>query len=326
MDKFYDLKAAATHIFSRQTGRNIQGRRAALAARASPVIQHLSDIDVEMLQVAEAGAQKKNWRLCVAEIEPGVLDEVVLRIQGVLTKNNLVPKNVNSIPQRKRQFLGQHAEICGVNTGTFDACIRNMANINEKFEQHLCSLTAASTAETTGLFGKLFSASNRLFTLRSEAPTEQDTDFQLGVDPLGLLNRLKTADMIHSPENMVKYYKMCETANGKISYEETVPGVFKAGDIVEMQVSFVAILNAQKAVKRATEDRAFAELNKSVKGSAIRRKVGYFYEDEEDNRQAKRSKGGEANDASESCNKIWRDRGRDDEDMEAQPHEVIRRV
>ncbi|KAJ7229637.1 hypothetical protein C8J57DRAFT_1534392 [Mycena rebaudengoi] len=256
MDKFYDLKAAANKLEEIS-----KGRRAALAARASPVIQHLSDIDVEMLQVAEAGAQKKNWRLCVAEIEPGVLDEVVLRIQGVLTKNNLVPKNVNSIPQRKRQFLGQHTEICGVNTGTFDACIRNMANINEKFEQHLCSITAASTAETTGLFGKLFSASNCLFTLRSEAPTGQDTDFQLGVDPLGLLNQLKTADMIHSPENMVKYYKMCETANGKISYEETVPGVFKAGDIVEMQVSFVAILNAQKAVKVTNRLQALTLLN-----------------------------------------------------------------
>jgi hypothetical protein len=37
---------------------------------------------------------RKNWRLCLKEEDEEVSDEVIIRIQGILLKNNLVPKNV----------------------------------------------------------------------------------------------------------------------------------------------------------------------------------------------------------------------------------------
>ncbi|KAJ7255609.1 hypothetical protein C8J57DRAFT_1473160 [Mycena rebaudengoi] len=213
-------------------------RRTALMVRNNPEKQHLADVDTHTLYVGETGTQQKNWRLCLGQGEDGVLDEVVVRLQGVLTKNNLVPKNAVAV-------------------------------------------SMSSTAETTSTFGKSFSASNRLFTSKTEAPTEQDNDFQYGVDPIGTLHRLKGADLIHAPDNI---------SSSAISYEETIPGMFKVGDIVEMQISFVAILSAQKTVKinnrlqaltlldrkftkKAGEDRAFSESNRQTTSKAVRRKT-----------------------------------------------------
>jgi hypothetical protein len=35
----------------------------------------------------------------------------------------------------------------------------------------------------------------------------------------------------------------------KVRYEDTIPGAFKVGDIVEIQVSFVGVFTAQNEVK-----------------------------------------------------------------------------
>jgi hypothetical protein len=71
----------------------------------------------------------------------------------------------------------------------------------------------ASTNTNTGIIGKTFGASNHIFTLHSEALTEQHNKFQYGVDPLGDLKKLKTADMIHTPENIVSYCKWSPVKN-----------------------------------------------------------------------------------------------------------------
>jgi hypothetical protein len=42
----------------------------------------------------ELSEGRKSWRLCIKGEEEDVSDEVIVRIQGVLVKNNLVPKNV----------------------------------------------------------------------------------------------------------------------------------------------------------------------------------------------------------------------------------------
>lgn len=56
-------------------------------------------------------------------------------------------------------------------------------------------------------YGKAFSASNRIFTLKSDAPTEQDNQFHIGVDPMRYLSRLKGGLLIHAPDNIVSYFK-----------------------------------------------------------------------------------------------------------------------
>ncbi|KAJ7108106.1 hypothetical protein C8R44DRAFT_636894, partial [Mycena epipterygia] len=192
----------------------------------------------------------KSWRICAGTDEDGISEEVVFRLQGVLTKNNLVPKNVQACPQHKAIHLTQHAEICGMETEAFNQSINSIGAIKDLFEEHLPGAVVWSLETEEGHAGTLFSASNRVFTYRADDPTEQDTGFQSGVDPMHILNRLKGKDLIHAPENIVQYFKRAEVlSDDKPAYVTTVPGRFKIGDIVEMQLSFVALTSLHKKVK-----------------------------------------------------------------------------
>jgi hypothetical protein len=83
-----------------------------------------------------------------------------------------------------------------------------VSHIHQKFAQHLSSTTFSSLNEVEGPTGIVFAASNRLFTPKQEAPTEQDNPFQYGLDPIGTIARRKTIDLLHAPANMVRYFKL----------------------------------------------------------------------------------------------------------------------
>ncbi|KAJ7169023.1 hypothetical protein C8R46DRAFT_1034145 [Mycena filopes] len=158
----------------------------------------------------------------------------------------------------------------------------------------------------SGPIGTIFSANNRLFTLKVDAPTEQGTEFQPGVDPVGILERLKTRDMFHGPDNIVKYFKLVVDEETKeTKYAAAVPGTFRVGDLVEMQASFVAIMTAQNQIKVTTRLHALTLLETSFTKAAdkkratfqaksitfqkqVRRKIGYFYEESEDGQPSKK--------------------------------------
>ncbi|KAJ7032302.1 hypothetical protein C8F04DRAFT_1262050 [Mycena alexandri] len=301
MDRFYDRERAAERLDGMA-----KDRRELLNIRVNSSAVHMADMQTDDLRVMELTDGKQNWRLCLQDTEDDVSDEMVVRIQGVLTKNNLVPKNTRMCSQQKAQFLSQSAEITGLRTDTFAIAIGNLTAIEQKFGEHLPG-TDVVGSECGNIKSCTFAASNRIFTSQGDAPTEQDTAFHEGVDPMGHMARLKTGDLIHAPDNMVKYFKRAQVkGSNSFRYEPYVPGGFKIGDIVEMQVSFVAIaagtnrvkvtsrlqaltLLDHKFAKEASEERRRV-LAVQEPSPAIRRKVGYFAEDEEDERKIKRSR------------------------------------
>ncbi|KAJ7854013.1 hypothetical protein B0H13DRAFT_1903826 [Mycena leptocephala] len=257
MDRFYDIARAGTKLDEIS-----KVRRLALNAVLKPGVKHLADLDADEVRIVDTG-NRNSWRMCVETDGDEVLDEVVFRVQGVLLKNNLTPKNTESCPPRKVAFICQHLEICGLSSEVFKAAVAKTEEVNDRFSEHFSSVTVVSLARPSTGLGPALSASNRLFTQKGDAPTEQDNDFVDGVDPTGSLERLKTRDLIHAPENMVRYFKCVpDTSNEQVShskaeslfademdrdkvrYEPTVPGIFKVGDIVELQVSFVGIQTA----------------------------------------------------------------------------------
>ncbi|KAJ7749117.1 hypothetical protein B0H16DRAFT_1319409 [Mycena metata] len=252
---------------------------------------------------------RKNWRLCIQDIDDDISDKVIVRVQGVLTKNNLVPKNARSCPASKAHFLAQSAEICGLRTGTFDASMANLSAVDQRFSEFLAGTDILGSSNESRRPGGVFQASNRVFTLRSDVPTEQDNAFQDGVDPMGAMARLKTGDLIHAPENIVKYFKRTHDSETKqvtvVKYEQHVPGGFHTGDIVEMQISFVAVTTGPNKVKITTRLQALTLLQNCyakaalrraesaripIVNPAMRRKVGYFLQDDEDERKVKKSR------------------------------------
>ncbi|KAJ7758270.1 hypothetical protein B0H16DRAFT_1720878 [Mycena metata] len=86
--------------------------------------------------------------------------------------------------------------------------------------------------------------------MKVDCPTEQNSEFQPGMDPLGALERLRTEELIHAPENIVRYYKRtAEKETGKTIYDTTFPGIFRQGDIAEMHASLIAIQTGDKKIK-----------------------------------------------------------------------------
>ncbi len=103
--------------------------------------------------------------------------------------------------------MSQNAEIHGAETETFKDSMEKLDAIRELFAQHLVGVELLPVAERSSTTGNLFSASNRIFTLKSDSPTEQDNEFQTGVDPMRMLARMKNTDLIHAPDNIVKYFR-----------------------------------------------------------------------------------------------------------------------
>ncbi|KAJ7661403.1 hypothetical protein DFH06DRAFT_949846, partial [Mycena polygramma] len=197
------------------------------------------------------------WKLCTLEENQDVATEVVFIIQGVLTKANLVP---NCKPNQVIK-LAQYAEICGLGSSLFEESMANAGTVHDRFAQHFSGATVSKWVPVLGPIGSVYSASNRLFTMKADAPTEQGTDFEPGVDPTGALENLRTSDMFHGPENVVKYFR--KETDEETGYLSSYPGAFRVGDLVEMQVSFVAIMTSQNQVKVTSRLHALTLLDAS---------------------------------------------------------------
>lgn len=104
-------------------------------------------------------------------------------------------------------YLAQSVEIRGLRTSTFEEAMARLAIVDGRFSEYLAGTDLTGSAVEASRPGGSFLASNRVFTLRSDAPTEQDNHFGEGVDPMGALARFKRADLIHAPDNIVKYFK-----------------------------------------------------------------------------------------------------------------------
>ncbi|KAF8810962.1 hypothetical protein BYT27DRAFT_7336378 [Phlegmacium glaucopus] len=62
------------------------------------------------------------------------------------------------------------------------------------------------------------------------------------VDPRGILEKLTKEGFLHGEENEVHYYQVHKNdAGGKTSVETVNPQIFRIGDIVEAQVSFIVV-------------------------------------------------------------------------------------
>ncbi|KAJ7733481.1 hypothetical protein B0H16DRAFT_1732293 [Mycena metata] len=258
MDTFYDSDSAATTLEEIITDRR---RR---ADQFNDGLPHLVDLEPDAYSVVEMGATKKSWRLCRTEKNDEVADEIVFTLQGVLSKVNLVPKHVKECAPNKLLRLSQYAEICGMGSPVFESSMVTATTIHERFAQHFCGSSLASWVPLIGPMGSVFPANNRLFTLKSDAPSEQNTDFEEGVDPVGIIERLKTADMIHAPENVVKYFRLAiSDQTSDVEYLPSFPGAFHVGDLVEIQASFVAIMTGQSQIKVTTRLNALTLLDNS---------------------------------------------------------------
>jgi hypothetical protein len=59
-------------------------------------VTHYIETQIDELIVRENGFANRTWVLCTPDTEDATADEVILRVQGALVKNDLVPRNVQT--------------------------------------------------------------------------------------------------------------------------------------------------------------------------------------------------------------------------------------
>ena len=150
------------------------------------------------------------------------------------------------------------------------------------------ALTTGSTTQ-----GIIFEASNRYFTPKRDAPDMEPVPISPLIDPRGILENLKKEVFLHGEENQVYYYQAQESAlKGTKRYEmqlsgdkshadeqqrmETAnPQIFRVGDIVEAQVSFIVAPMKANKHKMIVVLRSIALLDGTF--SQVRKVTGHLH-------------------------------------------------
>ncbi|RDB26092.1 hypothetical protein Hypma_006902 [Hypsizygus marmoreus] len=223
-------------------------------------IDQLATIDMNSVTVLANGEPTK-WNLVCASSADGYMEEMVIRIQGILRWRDLPPVSGSKDRLQPRlATLRQRVDIGGFDDPSFLQCLDKVQEIHELFSRAIPHDRLCQWDPETYPEGISVSASNRYFTPRRYAGTEPEIDLTDTTDPTGILRSLKPAGMVHTEDNEVKYFACSDTEDGKC-YLPSSPAAFKVGDIVEAQISFLAVPIRDETVKMIIKLRALTMLS-----------------------------------------------------------------
>ncbi|KAF9465631.1 hypothetical protein BDZ94DRAFT_1306973 [Collybia nuda] len=173
-------------------------------------------------------------------------EELVFTIRGVIIAKDLPP-----VLQRPRlsagryKYLRQSLTISGLGTTKFDQALAAATEIYGAFDRTFpdgqLESWSASGFISPGDFSAL-DASNRYMIPRRDVPKAQHQPFPPHVDPKRILEEMAIgSEHVHTEENSVFYFTSHLVGPGKRTFVDAPPQTFRIGDIVEVQVSFVAV-------------------------------------------------------------------------------------
>ncbi|KAF8902347.1 hypothetical protein CPB84DRAFT_1846289 [Gymnopilus junonius] len=227
----------------------------------------------------------KAWRLTVpvAENEEEHTsddehkEEIVITIQGILADKDLPPfesKFNEKSPTAQR--LKQRVTLVGLGSMTFQRAIENIVVLHT----HMGRYAGAEKLDKCGALGTVNSmqsieASNRYFTPKIQAKDcMKGVPFASGVDPKGWLAKAGGKDLLHLEDNVVRFYERVKgREGGEWNFVETEPVKFQVGDIVEIQVSIVAVPQCDHKLKSMLILRAVTLLDGSFTQEADRIRI-----------------------------------------------------
>ena len=185
------------------------------------------------------------------------------------------------------KYLRQSVKLTGLGEGSFSRAIAAAQEIYGMFDCHFLDGTLElwflSYLDDSKI--ECLDASNRYFTPSRDAPGVKSTPFHLGVDPQNVLANMMSGSsghsFIHMEDNQVQYYRSRRDADGERRYGNTAyrqtfvltydllfnrfekcePQMFRVGDVVEVQLSFVGVPLRDKRRKMLTVLRSMALLD-----------------------------------------------------------------
>ncbi|KAF7975695.1 hypothetical protein HWV62_8813 [Athelia sp. TMB] len=196
-------------------------------------------------------------RLAVKNTNDGGMEEAVLRVQGIICKSHLPPKRkllrlvgvllldylqvtyrVASGEPDGVRYMQQSFTLIGCESGTFDMAVEGAFSIAEFLSRQDSDMAPwRPTIIGTSI---ALEASNRLFVKQTKQMEHVPVAMDKTVDPHGTLQKMANGQYVHSEDCVVRYFKR-ESKDGNTSYNKADSGMFKVGDIVEAQCSFIVI-------------------------------------------------------------------------------------
>ncbi|KAJ7080874.1 hypothetical protein C8R43DRAFT_965665 [Mycena crocata] len=243
LDNLYDMKGATSTLHD-----YIQESVNSLAQQGDLSSQHLSKVDTDPVKVQSTGTVKKSWHL-VVDGPNGEEEELVIFMQGILSKVDLIPRNINGRVKMRAEIgnanqfecirftgkkalkLSRYVELTGGGSDLFKQGVENVQAINNYVGRYFLGVPLAKCSCSGG------------------------------PDNIGISNRYFTS------RTVVQYFKAKHDITTHV------------GDIVEVQMSMITF-NTGRNVKMFSRLQAVTLLdNQYSKVKKLKRKIGYGTED-----------------------------------------------
>ncbi|KAF9455429.1 hypothetical protein BDZ94DRAFT_1367666 [Collybia nuda] len=252
------------------------------------------------------------WKLASPKEGSEELEELVLRVQGILCKKDLPPLHKPGyIATNRLKYVSQSIALTGLGSSLFQACFDAVYDIHQCISQHFPENSLEDLPQTSHEDYPEITASNRYFTPQHLALSEDLIPFKKCVDPQKILQYAAIGSaFVHTVENEVEYFELKVEDGGSKQYETMNPALFRIGDIVEAQISFLVVpiknnyhfrvmpilraitlldskFQKDSAILRNRAQKTYipCDPKPTLKPIILKRKVGYLDDDVEENQK-----------------------------------------
>lgn len=162
-------------------------------------------------------------------------------------------------PSKKVKYLRQCATVTAFGHPVYDDLIANIAIIHSIFRRATGDRLSEECVNSMFEEWPAIDVANRYFTPKAVARSEDIRPIGIDIDPFGSLSKAASSSFVHTEENKVYYFQRKESANGDTAwvnayilhleqpdiptnrFQAITPQLIQNGDIVEVQVSFIAV-------------------------------------------------------------------------------------
>lgn len=172
----------------------------------------------------EIGGQG-SWKLGVKESEDSEIEEVLLRIQGVVCNRELPPirfpfkvyvlisqpvattYSYRSRQPNRRLYLRQSMMLTGLSSPKFNDAILSIHAIEDIFRRQVADRGMEVWVSSAFQGHASIDVGNRYFTPHQHALQDRHISFSPAIDPDNILSEAMGEEFVHTEDNDVEYYE-----------------------------------------------------------------------------------------------------------------------
>ena len=149
----------------------------------------------------------RSWKLGIQEVEDMEIEEVVLRIQGIMCHGELPPI-------QKPFKVWQSIMLTGLSSPKFNDAILSIHAIEDTFRQHIVDGNMEVWDPSSFQGHASIYVGNQYFTPFQHALQDRQISFNPSIDPDNILSEAMGEEFVHTEDNEVKYYEAHKDEKG----------------------------------------------------------------------------------------------------------------